>query len=89
MTLWDVPEVLQEMYVNWGGISRLLRVPSSSGMVDSRTLSYVEILVYLSAYMFCLSSTALVSKTSLVVGLCEWWGMDCSLVCNLAVGFGD
>ena len=35
MTLWDVPEVLQELYVNWGGISRLLRVPSSSGMVDS------------------------------------------------------
>ena len=35
MTLWDVPEVLQELYVNWGGISHLLSVPSSSGMVDS------------------------------------------------------
>ena len=45
--------------------------------------------MYLSAYMFCLSSSALVSKTYFVVGLCEWWEMDCSLVCNLAVGFDD
>ena len=35
MTLWDVPDVLTELYVNWTEISSLLRSPSSSGVVDS------------------------------------------------------
>ena len=29
MTLWDVPEVLQELYVNWGGISEMSLVSES------------------------------------------------------------
>ena len=35
MTLWDVPEVLTELYTNWAEISCLLRVASSSGVIDS------------------------------------------------------
>ena len=35
VTLWDVPDVLTELYENWTEISNLLRVPSGSGIIDS------------------------------------------------------
>ena len=35
MTLWDVPDVLTEIYTNWAEVSFLLRVPSSSGTIES------------------------------------------------------
>ena len=38
VTLWDVPDVLTELYSNWIEISCLLRVPSSSGTIESLDL---------------------------------------------------
>ena len=35
MTLWDVPDLLTELYENWTELSDLLRVPSGSGVIDS------------------------------------------------------
>ena len=35
VTLWDVPDLLTELYENWTEISILLRVPSGSGVIDS------------------------------------------------------
>ena len=35
MTLWDVPDLLTELYENWAEMSNLLRVPSGSGVIDS------------------------------------------------------
>ena len=35
VTLWDAPDVLFESYTNWAAISCLLRVPSSSGVIES------------------------------------------------------
>ena len=35
VTLWEVPDALDELCENWSGITTLLRVRGLSGMVDS------------------------------------------------------
>ena len=38
VTLWDVPDVLTDLYTHWSEIVVLLRVPSSSGVSETLDL---------------------------------------------------